>query len=249
MGITSRPLAAATWAAGLMMALSAQAAPPNSLVRPLAGAEVDWSAGTVTASAGSAADMRMPSADAARAGAERRARAAAIETLRTALRALVVRREERLVENEIEVALGHVSTARIEYQSNGGVVLWVQVRFEDFGAAGSTALPMGGSGTENRPAGASPVSRVSVPSTTSAPAPTLVLAVGAMELQVRPLVVAGGKEVVARAVRYRQGQAPRDAISARRDDKGRLVLPKGNEQTLEQLAAGSVVIYLQKVVP
>jgi len=102
----------------------AHAATLSSLVCPLAGAEVDWSAGTVTASAGAAGDMRMPSPDAARPGAERRARAAAIEKLRAALRALPVRGSERLGDKQVDAALSHASTTRIEYQSNGGVVLW-----------------------------------------------------------------------------------------------------------------------------
>ena len=106
-----------------------EAATPASLVRPLAGAEVDWSTGTVTASAGAAADMRMPSPDAARPGAERRARAAAIEKLRVALRALPLRGNERLSEKQVEAALGRASTTRSEYQSNGGVVLGVGVKF------------------------------------------------------------------------------------------------------------------------
>jgi hypothetical protein len=243
MGITARPLATAMLAAGLLLALSARAASVSPLVRPLAGAEVDWSAGTITASAGAAADMRMPSADSARPGAERRARAAALETLRTALRALVIRRDEKLDVKEIESALGRVSTARIEYQSNGGVVLWLQVRFEDLAGVGSTAPAAGGGGNARPEAGSAPASHTSAVTTTTA------LAVGTMELQVSPVAVAAGKEVVIRAVRYRQGPAPKDAISVRRDERGRLLFAKGTEGRLEQLAAGSVVIYVQKAVP
>ena len=200
----------------------AYAATPSSLVRPLAGAEVDWSAGTVTASAGAAADMRMPSPEAARPGAERRARAAAIEKLRAVLRTLPVRGSERLGEKQVEAALSHASTTRIEYQSNGGVVLWVGLRFDDLlGKA---------------------------PSSSSATRP-VALAVGAMSLELTPLLVVGGQAVVVRNVRYRQGPLPADAISVRRDDKGRLVLPTGAEPTFERLAGGPVVIYLQKVLP
>jgi len=43
--------------------------------------------------------------------------------------------------------------------------------------------------------------------------------------------------------------AARDAISVRRDDKGRLVFPTGAEPALDRLAGGPVVIYLQKVLP
>jgi len=198
----------------------AHAATLSSLVCPLAGAEVDWSAGTVTASAGAAGDMRMPSPDAARPGAERRARAAAIEKLRAALRALPVRGSERLGDKQVDAALSHASTTRIEYQSNGGVVLWVGVRFDDLlGKAPSSAT--------------GPV----------------VLTVGTVSLELAPLAVVGGREIIVGRMRYQQGPPPADAISVRRDDKGRLVFPTGAEPALDRLAGGPVVIYLQKVLP
>ena len=210
----------------LVVAMLAHAhlATAASLVRPLAGAEVDWSAGTVTASAGAAADMRMPSPAAARPGAERRARAAALDKLRAALRALPLRGKQRLGEKQVEAALGHASTTRIEYQSNGGVVLWVGVRFTDLVASATTT-------------------------STSTTTGLVALAVGAMPLELAPLLVAGAKEIVLGHARYHQGPPPAGAISVRRDDKGRLLLPSGSETTLDQLAGGPVVIYLQKVLP
>ena len=221
-GTSGRAVAAVVVA----VVLPVHAETPASLVRPLAGTEVDWSAGTVTASAGAAADMRMPSPDAARPGAERRARAAAIEKLRAALRALPVRGHERLGEKQVDAALAHASTARIEYQSNGGVVLWVGVRFEDL--AGS------------------PSATATTTTTATEPVP---LAVAAMPLELAPSVVAGGKAIVLGRVRYWQGLPPAGAIGARRDDKGRLVLPRGSEPMIDRLAGGPVVIYLQKVLP
>jgi hypothetical protein len=223
----------------------AYAATPSSLVRPLAGAEVDWSAGTVTASAGAAADMRMPSPDAARPGAERRARAAAIEKLRAALRALPVRGSERLGDKQVDAALSHADTTRIEYQSNGGVVLWVAVRLEEL-VKNASATPFGGFGTDSPPLLPPRASHAPVAATTTGP---VVLAVGAMSLELTPLLAVGGQEIVARHVRYQQGPPPAHAISVRRDDKGRLVLSKGSEPTLDLLASGPVVIYLQKVLP
>jgi hypothetical protein len=220
----------------VVVLIHAHIATAASLVRPLAGAEVDWSAGTVTASAGAAADMRMPSPDAARPGAERRARASAIEKLRAALRALPVRGNERLGEKQVEAALGRASTTRVEYQSNGGVVLWVGVSFEDLvGSATSTSTSTTTTTTTS-----------TTTATTTVPA---VLAVAAMPLELAPSMVAGGRDSVVRFVRYRQGPPSAGAIGVRRDDKGRLVLPKGSESTLDQLAGGSVVIYLQKVLP
>ncbi len=206
------------------MLAHAHLATAASLVRPLAGVEVDWSAGTVTASAGAAADMRMPSPAAARPGAERRARAAALDKLRAALRALPLRGKQRLGEKQVEAALGHASTTRIEYQSNGGVVLWVGVRFTDLVASATTT-------------------------STSTTTGLVALAVGAMPLELAPLLVAGAKEIVLGHARYHQGPPPAGAISVRRDDKGRLLLPSGSETTLDQLAGGPVVIYLQRVLP
>ena len=94
--------------------------------RSVAGAEVDFAAGTITAEAGSAADMRMPGPNAARPGAERRARAAAEEKLRAALAILAHG-------NPIDgkAALAHATVTRTEYQSDGGVVLWLTLRFSD----------------------------------------------------------------------------------------------------------------------
>jgi hypothetical protein len=213
-------------AALLFSLIPARAGTPTSVVRPLAGAEVDWSAGTVTASAGAAADMRMPSPAAARPGAERRARAAALDKLRAALRALPLRGKQRLGEKQIEAALGHASTTRTEYQSNGGVVLWVGVKFEELLESSSTAAT----------------------TTTTATIP-LALTVAAMPLELAPLLASGAKEIVAGHVRYYQGPPPTGAISVRRDDQGRLLLSQGSDSTLDQLAAGPVVIYLQKILP
>jgi hypothetical protein len=233
----------------LAVLIHAQVATAASLVRQLAGVEVDWSAGTVTASAGAAADMRMPSPDAARPGAERRARAAAVEKLRAALPVLCVRGSERLGVKQVDAALARASTIRIEYQSNGGVVLWVQVRFEDLVENASTT-PFGGFGTDSPPHLPPRASRAPVAATTTATTTEpFSLAVAAMPLELAPSVLADGKEIVAERVRYHQGPPPADAISVRRDDKGRLVLPKGSQPTLDRLARGSVVIYLQKVLP
>ncbi len=227
----------------------AQVATAASLVRQLAGVDVDWSAGTVTASAGAAADMRMPSPDAARPGAERRARAAATEKLRTALRALSVRGSARLEASQVDAALGRATTTRIEYQSNGGVVLWVGVRFEDL-LGNATNTPLGDLGTDSPPHQPPRASRASVTATaTTTTTGSMVLSVLAMPLELAPMVVVGGKEIGVQGVRYHQGRPPTGAMSARRDDKGRLVLLRGGEPMLDRLAGGPVVIYLQNVLP
>jgi hypothetical protein len=101
-----------------------------SFKRTVAGAEVDWSAGTLTAQAGSAADIRMPGPISARPGAERRARAAAEEKLAAAL--AIVAHGKKIDE---KAALKHATVTRTEYQSDGGVVLWLTLRFSDVVAA------------------------------------------------------------------------------------------------------------------
>src|SRR5262245_17940136 len=76
-------------AGSLLATLSVHAAGDGGpLKQTLAGAAVDWEAGTVTASAGAAADLRMPSVDLARPGAQRRAHAGAVAKLRAALASL-----------------------------------------------------------------------------------------------------------------------------------------------------------------
>jgi hypothetical protein len=77
----------------------------------------------------------------------------------------------------------------------------------------------------------------------------MVLSVLAMPLELAPMVVVGGKEIGVQGVLYHQGRPPTGAMSARRDDKGRLVLPRGGEPMLDRLAGGPVVIYLQNVLP
>jgi hypothetical protein len=196
--------------------------------------------------------MRMPSPAATRPGAERRARIAAVEKLRAALRALPVRGKQGLEEKTVEAALGRASTTRIEYQSNGGVVLWVQVRFEEL-LGNAPATPFGSFGTDSPPhqpprASRAPVAATATATSTST-ATVTVLAVVAMPLELAPFLVSGGKEIVAGHARYHQGPPPAGAISVRRDHKGRLLLPEGSEPTLDQLAGGPLVIYLQRVLP
>jgi hypothetical protein len=109
----------------LLLAMAAQAGGEPSFTRTVGDAVVDWSAGTITVQAGAAADIRMPNANAARPGAERRARAAAEDKLTSALRALV---GGKVADDKSSLTRAVVS--RIEYQSNGGVVLWLTVRFD-----------------------------------------------------------------------------------------------------------------------
>src|SRR5436190_13773130 len=77
------PLGVAVAVAALLAASLAAAAADADDASPLhdrraGGVEIDWAEGTLTATGGAAADLRMPSADVARPGAVRRARAAAL---------------------------------------------------------------------------------------------------------------------------------------------------------------------------
>jgi hypothetical protein len=110
----------------VLLAAAAQAKEPAVWRRELAGTEVDWTEGTITAQAGAAADIRMPGPNAARPGAERRARAAAEAKLQAALRELGLGMKAK-----DKSALNHAAVSRIEYQSNGGVVLWLSLQFSD----------------------------------------------------------------------------------------------------------------------
>jgi hypothetical protein len=109
----------------LLAAGSAPARESSTWKRTVAGAEVDWNAGTITAEGGAAADMRMPGPSSARPGAERAARAAAATKLQAALHELGL--DKASEKNAVE----HSTVSRTEYQSNGGVILWLAVKFSD----------------------------------------------------------------------------------------------------------------------
>ena len=96
------------------------------------GVTVDWRAGTLSASGGAAADLRMPSGDLARPGAERRARAAATAKLRNALGGLPTGGAHKLDPDRIDRALNRARTADVQYQSNGGAVVRMEVGFADW---------------------------------------------------------------------------------------------------------------------
>jgi len=196
----------------LALTAAAQAAEPAGYKRMVAGAEVDWSAGIMTAQAGSAADIRMPGPNAARPGAERRARAMAEEKLSAALSELGLDKAIR-----DKTRLQHAAVSRIEYQSNGGVVLWLTLRLFDLIPA--TAAPRA-------------------------------FKLASMPFDIAPTLVAGGKEARAAIATYRPAAGcPKDALSVRRDEKGRLVLPAASADLIDSLAGSAVVIYLEKAQP
>ena len=131
MGIVHQLLLVVLLAAG-----SAHARESSTWKRSVAGAEDDWSAGTLTAEGGAAADIRMPGPNAARPGAERRARAAAVAKLQAALHELGL--DKAAEKNAVELAI----VSRTEYQSNGGVVLWLALSFADVAPGKAAPRPL-----------------------------------------------------------------------------------------------------------
>src|SRR4051794_1892722 len=126
---------------------SAEPASPSpasaDLVDTRDGAPVDRRAGTAAASGGAAADLRMPSVGRARPGAERRARGAATARLRAAMGALPAGGAHKLDPDRIDRALNRARAVDVQYQSNGGAVIRMEVRFADWledPAAPTTAL-------------------------------------------------------------------------------------------------------------
>jgi hypothetical protein len=96
------------------------------------GVAIDWQAGTLAATGGAAADLCMPSVDLSRPGAERRAHAAALAKLRSVLAALPLGGGRTLDAAGIDRALGRARTVDTQYQSNGGAVVRLEVRFADW---------------------------------------------------------------------------------------------------------------------
>jgi len=204
-------------------ALVARAAAPSPLVETRDGVEIDWAAGTVTASAGAAADLRMPSADLARPGSVRRAEATARARLAGALAALPLGAGRTLPAAAVARTVARARQSGAEYQSNGGAFVRVTARFADW--------------SEDAP-------RV-------APAPAVVLNVAAMHLAAAPLArAADAHEIALRAATYRVGPAPHaaDARAAKVDRAGRLVLDPAPDAALARdLERGTALIYVGKV--
>jgi hypothetical protein len=210
---------------------------PVSLQQPLAGAEVDWQAGLVIARAGAAADIRLPGPGPARAAAEQQARGRAAELLRGALKQLPLRRGRRPAPRAIEAALARLRPMQIEYQSNGGVLLSLAVRFGDLVAPAPEDNRAGwhkhAGGQEHEGEGE---------------LPDLVLAVESMPFEVAPTVLAEGKELAVSFAVYRIGVPPSGAraFAARPDNAGRLLVTGASKPPLSGPRA---VVYVRSPAP
>ena len=114
----------------------------DPFVQDLKGVTVDWRRGKLTAHGAAAGDWRTPSAEIARAGAERRARSAGRARLMEALRALPLGGGRHLEAAAVERAVGRARTAGVEYQSNGGVDLKLEISAVAMYNRAATAAPM-----------------------------------------------------------------------------------------------------------
>jgi hypothetical protein len=202
----------------------------DPFVQEAKGVVVDWRQGTLTARGVAAADWRTPSAEVARLGAERRARSEGRSRLGEALRALPLGGGRHLAPAEIARAVERARADRVDYQSNGGVALRLQVAFGDWDEAAPAA---------HTSPDASP------PSAEAEPLP-LLLAEGA--LCAAPVLVIGQQEIPLGRVSY----APTGELGAgvhplaiHADKKGRLVADDGLKA--EALTRRRVVIYVQKL--
>jgi hypothetical protein len=167
----------------------------------------------------------MPGADVARAGAVRRAEAAARAQLGRVLAELPLGGGRKLSAAQVTRAVGRARASRTEYQSNGGALVWLTARFGDW----------------DDPAPAGPAT------------PAGVLAVSATHLGAAPVLRLGdgkdAREATLGAAVYRAGEPPREAeaLTAKVDRAGRLVVDRPRGVDAAKLARGTTVIYVGKV--
>jgi hypothetical protein len=201
----------------------------DPLVEETAGVTLDWRRGVIVATGGAAADLRMPSADASRPGAERRARLAARTMITQALRVLPLGGGRHLDEAEIARALGRARSIGVEYQSNGGALTRMEIAFGDWLEAVRDVPPQRHLAETNGEA--------AVP---------LWLPQG--RLAASPVVVVAGRELVIHSARYRTAAAPPAGarpLTVHADGKGRLLVEAiGNPP---DLTGRPVLIYVRKI--
>jgi hypothetical protein len=202
------------------MAGAARADRGDALKQTLAGASVDWESGTIAATGGAAGDLRMPSVDLSRPGAERRARAAAAAKLRAALATLPLGSGNKLTTAEIDRALGRARAVDTQYQSNGGAIVRVEVRFGDWletpNAQDGFAVAV-----SSMHLGAAPTARI-----------------GKRDVRIGAAVYRVSDANVKQTVK--------NVTDGKVDKDGRLVL-SGDAQLPDKLARGQVIIYVGKL--
>jgi type IV secretory pathway TrbD component len=197
------------------------------------GVTVDWRRGAIAATAGAAADHRMPSADVARIGAERRAQAAARAHIADVLRKLPLGGGRHLDDAAVTRAVGRARSTSVDYQSNGGAFVRLEMSFGDWvDAPRATAPADGGVGAGSDAKDAAPIS--------------LLLSEG--HLAAAPEVVVAGKTAVLGSARYTPAAAlpiGTKPLQVHADKRGRLLLDDG--ANAQSLAGRPAVIYVQKL--
>jgi hypothetical protein len=199
--------------------VAAARAAEEPLIREVGPGEVDWTTGLLRVKAGAAADMRMPGPDAARADAQRRARTRAEAMLRDALSALPLGPGRKLSKAALDAAVGRARLAWVDFQSNGGVMLALELPFADIDPA--------------------------APGKPVPPGEPLTIAVPSMPLEAMPTLLLRKQEVSTTAT-YRIGDPPKGvtAVRGRRDKAGRVLIPAA---TAAPPASAPVLIYVRSV--
>ena len=204
----------------------------DPLIQTFENASIDWRRGVVAVEAGTAADLRTPSAAAARSGAEKRAKETARARLVTLLKVLALHGSRHLDPAEIDRALGRAKVISSEAQSNGGVVLGMELSFGDW----TPASPLS-------------ANTASAPDANAAASPEVALSVTECRLQAAPLVVVGNRPIETQAARYRPATSlptGTRAIAAHLDAEGRIVVDDKIE--VRQIVGHTVVVYFQRLV-
>jgi len=226
----------AVWATLLLCALVAvpAAAEPrqSSVLVPIEhGGAIDWTRGLVTAVGAAPGDIRSPSPELARVGAERRARAQAHERLLAAARAL--RLDDRLVgawadadaavAERLAAAVARALDLNMDYGSDGSVVLTAGLPLE------AVRLAVGGAVVEDVTLGA----RVNGPA--AQPTSLIIDARGVLDAPVLGVrVVAGAAAYAGPVVFHRQaGAAGADARRGARPVRGRARSVEGGRLSVE----------------
>jgi hypothetical protein len=159
----------------------------------------------------------MPSVDLARPGAQRRAQAGAAAKLRAALAELPLGSGKKLSAPEIERAVGRARTVDVQYQSNGGAIARMELRFGDWLEAPKPEICRAVAVPSIR-LGAAPIARVAGRD----------VRVGAATYTIKPT------EVV------------KNVGDVRVDKEGRILI-EGDAKLADQLARCAILVYVAKV--
>jgi hypothetical protein len=222
--------------AGLALALAGTAlsgpvgADEDRLREGVAGGQVDWREGRVSAGAGSAPDHRLPSPEVARAGAVQRARARAGEQLREALAHLPAAQK---LSDESRARAVAAAEEKVEYQSDGGAWVRLQVAFGPWLDGAHKTSPSGDKASGNPWRD------------------PLVLSVSSMRPVAGPVAEDKSKKVLLWRSRYREGVPPANqqsrSIEVEATASGSLRLASKATPWPDDLAQRDVLIYVKKL--